>query len=111
MCVRSCRWWPNQIVRYGFSRRANIRAENLRAEGGPCGSTCVRVNGDAPRSISSTCRPAQCAQRPGRDRGGHRGGRPDAAIAKALNDNGVGRRFQRYGEVRCCRRRGSFTGR
>ena len=40
---------PKQIVRYGLSENANIRAENVRAEGGRMLFDCVRVNGTTSR--------------------------------------------------------------
>ena len=41
-----------QIVRYGFSETANIRAENVRAEGGRMRFDCVRVNGGPTSRLS-----------------------------------------------------------
>ena len=91
-----------QIVRYGLSPTANIRAENVRAEGGRMLFDCVRVNGTTTRlpielnlpglhnvlnalAAIAVATEVQVA---------------DAAIIKALADfRGVGRRFQRYGEV------------
>jgi len=91
-----------QIVRYGLSPMANIRAENVRAEGGRMLFDCVRVNGTTARlpielnlpglhnvlnalAAIAVATEVQVA---------------DAAIIKALADfRGVGRRFQRYGEV------------
>jgi UDP-N-acetylmuramate--alanine ligase len=91
-----------QIVRYGFSETANIRAENVRAEGRACGST----------ACGSTARPRACSielNLPGLHNVlnalaaiavATEVRRADAAIVKALAEfNGVGRRFQRYGEV------------
>lgn len=91
-----------QIVRYGLSPEANIRAENIRAEGGRMHFDAVRVNGSVSRLPISLNLPglhnvlnalaaigvATEVQV------------PDAAIVKALGEfKGVGRRFQRYGEV------------
>jgi UDP-N-acetylmuramate--alanine ligase len=62
----------------------------------------VRVNGTTTRLPidAQPARPAQRAQRAGGDCGGHRGGVSDEAIVKALAEfKGVGRRFQRYGEM------------
>ncbi|MEZ5609063.1 MAG: UDP-N-acetylmuramate--L-alanine ligase [Rhodocyclaceae bacterium] len=91
-----------QIVRYGLSESANIRAENVRADGGRMLFDCVRVNGTTSRlpielnlpgmhnvlnalAAIAVATEVQVS---------------DAAIVKALAEfNGVGRRFQRYGEV------------
>lgn len=91
-----------QIVRYGLSPSANIRAENVRAEGGRMVFDCVRVNGTTSRlpitlnlpgmhnvlnALAAIAVATEVQV-------------PDAAIIKALAEfNGVGRRFQRYGEV------------
>ncbi|NMF97849.1 UDP-N-acetylmuramate--L-alanine ligase [Aromatoleum toluolicum] len=91
-----------QIVRYGLSETANIRAENIRAEGGRMLFDAVRVNGTTSRlpielnlpglhnvlNALAAIAVATEAQV------------PDAAIIKALSEfKGVGRRFQRYGEI------------
>ena len=91
-----------QIVRYGLSARASIRAENVRADGGRMLFDCVRVNGTTSRlpielnlpgmhnvlnALAAIAVATEVQV-------------PDAAIVKALADfRGVGRRFQRYGEV------------
>ena len=91
-----------QIVRYGVSENANIRAENVRADGGRMLFDCVRVNGTTSRlsielnlpgmhnvlnALAAIAVATEVQV-------------PDAAIIKALAEfNGVGRRFQRYGEV------------
>ncbi|MHB1375453.1 MAG: UDP-N-acetylmuramate--L-alanine ligase [Thauera sp.] len=91
-----------QIVRYGLSANANIRAENVRADGGRMLFDCVRVNGTTSRlsivlnlpgmhnvlnALAAIAVATEVQV-------------PDAAIVKALAEfNGVGRRFQRYGEV------------
>ena len=91
-----------QVVRYGLSETANIRAENVRAEGGRMLFDCVRVNGTTSRlsielnlpgmhnvlnALAAIAVATEVQV-------------PDAAIVKALSEfNGVGRRFQRYGEV------------
>ena len=91
-----------QIVRYGLSPSANIRAENVRADGGRMLFDCVRVNGTTSRlpielnlpgmhnvlnALAAIAVATEVQV-------------PDAAIIKALADfRGVGRRFQRYGEV------------
>ncbi|MBS0544129.1 MAG: UDP-N-acetylmuramate--L-alanine ligase [Proteobacteria bacterium] len=91
-----------QIVRYGLSETANIRAENVRAEGGRMLFDAVRVNGTTTRlpielnlpgmhnvlnALAAIAVATEVQV-------------PDAAIIKALAEfRGVGRRFQRYGEV------------
>ena len=90
------------IVRYGLSASASIRAENVRADGGRMLFDCVRVNGTTSRlpielnlpgvhnvlnALAAIAVATEVQV-------------PDAAIVKALADfRGVGRRFQRYGEV------------
>ncbi|HRQ56304.1 MAG TPA: UDP-N-acetylmuramate--L-alanine ligase [Azoarcus taiwanensis] len=105
-----------QIVRFGLSATANIRAENVRAEDGAMVFDAVRVNGTTSRlpirlnlpgmhnvlnalAAIAVATEVQVA---------------DEAIIKALADfKGVGRRFQRYGEVTLTGDdgvvRGSFT--
>ena len=91
-----------QIVRYGLTASASIRAENVRADGGRMLFDCVRVNGTTSRlpielnlpgmhnvlnALAAIAVATEVQV-------------PDAAIVKALADfRGVGRRFQRYGEV------------
>jgi UDP-N-acetylmuramate--alanine ligase len=91
-----------QVVRYGLAETANIRAENIRAEAGRMLFDAVRVNGSTTRlpialnlpgmhnvqnalAAIAVATEVQVA---------------DEAIIKALAEfRGVGRRFQRYGEV------------
>jgi UDP-N-acetylmuramate--alanine ligase len=90
-----------QIVTYGFDPAANVYAENVLAADGQMHFDCVRVNG----SIS----PVVTLNLPGRHNVlnalaaiavASELGIADAAIAKALAEfKGVGRRFQRYGEL------------
>jgi UDP-N-acetylmuramate--alanine ligase len=91
-----------QVVRYGLTPEANIRAENIRAEGGRMLFDAVRVNGSTSRlpivlnlpgmhnvlnALAAIAVASEVQV-------------PDAAIIKALAEfKGVGRRFQRYGEV------------
>ena len=100
-----------QIVTYGLSEGCNFRAENVVADGGQMRFDCVRVNGSVSRLAITLNTPGmhnvlnslaaiavatelQIA---------------DAAIVKALAEfKGVGRRFQRYGEV-ALPSGGSFT--
>ena len=91
-----------QIVRYGLTESANIRAENVRAEGGRMLFDVVRLNGSESRLpielnlpgvhnvLNALAAIAVATELQA----------PDAAIVKALAEfRGVGRRFQRYGEV------------
>lgn len=91
-----------QIVRYGFSEDVQVRAENVEAVGSQMHFDCVRRNGEVSRMrvvlnlpgmhnvLNALAAIAVATEL----------GVPDAAIQKALAEfNGVGRRFQRYGEV------------
>ena len=91
-----------QIVTYGLDSAASCYAENVTAVDGQMRFDCVRVNGSVNR-LSVTL------NLPGRHNvlnalaaiavAGELG-ITDAAIAKALTEfRGVGRRFQRYGEI------------
>ena len=100
-----------QIVTYGLTPDCNFYAENIVAAGGQMRFDCVRVNGTTSRLAITLNQPGlhnvlnalaaiavatevQVA---------------DAAIVKALAEfKGVGRRFQRYGEVALAAG-GSFT--
>ncbi|AXS80832.1 UDP-N-acetylmuramate--L-alanine ligase [Dechloromonas sp. HYN0024] len=93
---------PKQIITYGLSSDCNFYAENIVAADGQMRFDCVRVNGTTSRLAITLNTPGlhnvlnalaaiavatevQVA---------------DAAIVKALAEfKGVGRRFQRYGEV------------
>lgn len=100
-----------QIVTYGFNETANVRAENVVALNGQMQFDCVRSNG----SISSF---PVTLNLPGLHNVlnalasiavATEVGVSDAAIIKALADfKGVGRRFQRYGDIRIPSG-GSFT--
>ena len=91
-----------QIVTYGLNEMANVRAENVVAEEGRMKFDCVRTNGRTSRfpielnlpgrhNVLNALAAIAVATEVGI---------PDAAIAKALAEfKGVGRRFQRYGEV------------
>ena len=93
---------PKQIITYGLSPENNFYAENIVAEDGRMRFDCVRVNG-------STTRLAITLNTPGLHNVLNALAAiavatevqvSDAAIVKALADfKGVGRRFQRYGEV------------
>lgn len=100
-----------QVVTYGLEEGANFRAENVRAVGGQMHFDAVRVNGSVSRlpivlnlpgmhnvlnalAAIAVATEVQVS---------------DAAIIKALAEfKGVGRRFQRYGEV-AIPAGGSFT--
>lgn len=91
-----------QIVSYGFGESAGVRAENVVAAGGRMQFDCVRTNGGVSRlpvalnlpgihNVLNTLAAIAVASELGA---------PDDAIARALSEfRGVGRRFQRYGEV------------
>ncbi len=91
-----------QIVTYGLDPVANFYAENVTAEAGQMRFDCVRVNG-------SVSRLPVTLNLPGRHNVlnalaaiavASEVGVADDAILKALTDfRGVGRRFQRYGEI------------
>lgn len=91
-----------QVVTYGFEEGANCRAENVRAEGSRMLFDCVRVNGSISRFpvelnipgrhnvLNALAAIAVATEL----------GIADVHIARALAEfRGVGRRFQRYGEV------------
>lgn len=100
-----------QVVTYGLDAEANIRAENIVADGGSMRFTCVRRNGTTSRLDITLNLPgmhnvlnALAAIAVATEVGV-----PDAAIIKALAEfKGVGRRFQRYGEI-ALPAGGSFT--
>ncbi|MBU3657512.1 MAG: UDP-N-acetylmuramate--L-alanine ligase [Rhodocyclaceae bacterium] len=91
-----------QIVRYGLNENANIRAENVRADKGRMHFTAVRINGSISRLPITLNLPgvhyvqnALAAIAVATEVGV-----ADDAIVKALGEfRGVGRRFQRYGEL------------
>ena len=91
-----------QIVRYGLAAQANVRAENVVAAGGQMHFDCVRENGSVSRFPVTVNLPgmhnvlnALAAIAVATEVGV-----ADAAIIRALAEfKGVGRRFQRYGEI------------
>ncbi len=93
-----------QVVRYGLAPDANVRAENVRADNGKMHFDCVRVNGSESRLAITLNLPgihnvlnALAAIAVATELQVS-----DAAIVKALAEfHGVGRRFQRYGDVPC----------
>jgi UDP-N-acetylmuramate--alanine ligase len=101
-----------QVVTYGLAADANVRAEDVVADaGGQMRFTCVRRNGSAARfpvtlnlagmhNVLNALAAIAVATEVGV---------ADADIAQALADfKGVGRRFQRYGEIPLAAG-GSFT--
>jgi UDP-N-acetylmuramate--alanine ligase len=91
-----------QIVRYGLNEQANIRAEDVRADNGRMHFTAVRRNGSVSRLPITLNLPgvhyvqnALAAIAVATEVGAS-----DESIVKALGEfRGVGRRFQRYGEL------------
>lgn len=90
------------VMTYGFSEEARIRAKNVRAEHGKMHFTAQRINGvttefevtlNLPGNhyvLNALAAIAIASEL----------NVPDAAIVKALKEfKGVGRRFERYGEV------------
>ena len=100
-----------QVVSYGLQPGANVRAENIVAQDGQMRFDCVRVNGSTTRfpvtlnlpgvhNVLNALAAIAVASEVGVT---------DAAIVKALAEfKGVGRRFQRYGEIPLASG-GSFT--
>ncbi len=100
-----------QVVTYGFSEGANIRAENVRADNGKMHFDCVRTNGSVSRFAVTLNLPGEHNVRNALAAiaVATEVGAGDTAIQKALAEfNGVGRRFQRYGEIKISAG-GSFT--
>ena len=99
------------VTRYGFSADADIQAVDVQDAGGQMRFTAIRRNG-------SVTRLPVTLNIPGRHNvlnalaaigAATEAGANDEAILKALAEfNGVGRRFQRYGEV-AAKSGGSFT--
>lgn len=102
---------PKQMVRYGLTPDANIYAENIRAVDGQMHFDAVRVNGSISRlpivlNVPGIHNVLNALAAIGVATEVQVG---DDAIIKALADfKGVGRRFQRYGEVPCANG-GTFT--
>ncbi|MCF8174474.1 MAG: UDP-N-acetylmuramate--L-alanine ligase [Burkholderiaceae bacterium] len=93
-----------QIVTYGIDSDASFRGEDVVAEGGTMRFTCVRTNGSVTRlpivlnlpgrhNVLNALAAIAVATEVGVG---------DTAIIKALGEfRGVGRRFQRHGEIAC----------
>jgi UDP-N-acetylmuramate--alanine ligase len=100
-----------QIVSYGIDSEANFRAEDVVADGGTMRFTCVRTNGKVSRlpivlnlpgrhNVLNALAAIAVATEVGVG---------DTAIVRALAEfRGVGRRFQRCGEI-ACPAGGTFT--
>ncbi|MEW6512945.1 MAG: UDP-N-acetylmuramate--L-alanine ligase [Pseudomonadota bacterium] len=100
-----------QVVTYGYSEGANIRAENVRADNGRMHFDCVRTNGSVSRFPVKLNLPGEHNVRNALAAiaVATEVGAGDTAIQKALAEfHGVGRRFQRYGEIKIPAG-GSFT--
>lgn len=99
------------VMPYGFSEDARVRAKNVRADGGRMKFTVQRINGvttefDVTLNLPGThyVLNALAAIAVASELNV-----PDTAIVKALREfRGVGRRFERYGEIPA-RDSGSFT--
>jgi UDP-N-acetylmuramate--alanine ligase len=93
---------PKQIIRYGLDPSAQVRAENVRADGTRMLFDAVRVNGTTTRipielnlpglhNVRNALAAIAVANEVGVS---------DQDIARALSEfKGVGRRFQRHGEI------------
>ncbi|MBS0453716.1 MAG: UDP-N-acetylmuramate--L-alanine ligase [Proteobacteria bacterium] len=101
------------VTSYGFSEDAQVRAVNVRAEGGQMHFTVQRRNGvtlpDLPITLNlpgeHNVRNALSVIAMAVELN-----IPDEAVQRGLADfKGVGRRFQRYGEVAVPEGKGSFT--
>jgi UDP-N-acetylmuramate--alanine ligase len=91
-----------QVVAYGLTEAASVRAENVRAEGGRMIFDCVWVNGGVARFPVTLNLPGAHNVQNALAAIAVAGelGVSDAAAARALAEfKGVGRRFQRHGEV------------
>jgi UDP-N-acetylmuramate--alanine ligase len=92
-----------QVVTYGFAAGASIRAENVRADNGIMHFDCVRTNGSVARFPVTLNLPGEHNVRNALAAiaVATEVGAGDTAIQKALAEfHGVGRRFQRYGEIK-----------
>ncbi|HLA33254.1 MAG TPA: UDP-N-acetylmuramate--L-alanine ligase [Rhodocyclaceae bacterium] len=103
-----------QTITYGIDNDVNFRAEEIVADGGSMRFVCVRKNGqpEATRlpivlnlpgrhNVLNALAAIAVASEVGVD---------DAAIVRALAEfKGVGRRFQRYGDIACRTAHGAVT--
>lgn len=91
-----------QVVTYGCTAGANIRAENVRADGGRMHFDCVRTNGSVSRFPVTLNLPGEHNVRNALAAiaVATEVGAGDTAIREALTEfHGVDRRFQRCGEI------------
>jgi UDP-N-acetylmuramate--alanine ligase len=99
------------IMPYGFSEEARIRATNVRADNGRMHFTVHRINGTTTTFDITLNLPGEhyVQNALAAIAVASELNVPDAAIIKALSEfKGVGRRFERYGEV-AARKGGTFT--
>lgn len=99
------------IMPYGFSEEARIRATNVRADNGRMHFTVHRINGTTTQFDITLNLPGEhyVLNALAAIAVASELNVPDAAIIKALKEfKGVGRRFERYGEV-SARNGGEFT--
>lgn len=99
------------IMPYGFSEEARIRATNVRADNGRMHFTVHRINGTTTTFDITLNLPGEhyVLNALAAIAVASELNVPDAAIIKALSEfKGVGRRFERYGEVPA-RKGGAFT--
>lgn len=99
------------IMPYGFSEEARIRATNVRADSGRMHFTVHRINGTTTTFDITLNLPGEhyVLNALAAIAVASELNVPDAAIIKALSEfKGVGRRFERYGEVPA-RKGGAFT--
>jgi UDP-N-acetylmuramate--alanine ligase len=99
------------IMPYGFSEEARIRATNVRADNGRMHFTVHRINGTTTTFDITLNLPGEhyVLNALAAIAVASELNVPDAAIIKALSEfKGVGRRFERYGEVPA-RNGGNFT--
>ena len=99
------------IMPYGFSEEARIRATNVRADNGRMHFTVHRINGTITTFDITLNLPGEhyVLNALAAIAVASELNVPDAAIIKALSEfKGVGRRFERYGEV-SARNGGAFT--
>jgi len=102
-----------QVVTYGFTAPANIRAENVRADGAYMHFDCIRTNGSVSRFPVTLNLPGEHNVRNALAAiaVATEVGASDTAIQKALAEfHGVGRRFQAYGEIPVSRKDGNEGG-
>ncbi|MCQ9373068.1 UDP-N-acetylmuramate--L-alanine ligase [Methyloversatilis sp. XJ19-13] len=93
---------PKQIIRYGLDPAAQVRAENVRADGTRMLFDAVRINGTTTRIPVALNLPGLHNVRNALAAiaVANEVGVPDQDIARALSEfKGVGRRFTRHGDI------------